>query len=136
MWFLLEQPADVRSRHMSFNRVSTDFRAMAGAKAVGHAGLLAFCGNIAYIGGFHLESILAKVLDPCTATTTGRTFEDFHSRSALGECCHRRTFMLTHWTRDRTRGPLLSLEHVVHRQTRQTAELYGLRDRGLIAPGM
>ena len=46
------------------------------------------------------------------------------------------TFMLTHWTRDRTRGPRLPLEHVVHRQTRQTAELYGLRDRGLIAPGM
>ena len=45
------------------------------------------------------------------------------------------TFMLTHWTRDRTRGPKLPLEYVVHRQTRQTAELYGLRDRGLIAPG-
>jgi N-acyl-D-aspartate/D-glutamate deacylase len=46
------------------------------------------------------------------------------------------TFMLTHWTRDRRRGPTLPLEHVVHRQTRQTAELYGLRDRGLVAPGL
>ena len=46
------------------------------------------------------------------------------------------TFMLTHWTRDRRRGPTLPLEHIVHRQTRQTAELYGLNDRGLIAPGM
>ena len=46
------------------------------------------------------------------------------------------TFMLTHWTRDRSRGPKLPLEHVVHRQTRQTAELYGLGDRGLVAPGM
>ncbi len=46
------------------------------------------------------------------------------------------TFMLTHWTRDRTRGPRLPLEYVVHRQTRQTAELYGLRDRGLLAPGL
>jgi N-acyl-D-aspartate/D-glutamate deacylase len=46
------------------------------------------------------------------------------------------TFMLTHWTRDRRRGPTLPLELVVHRQTRQTAELYGLRDRGLVAPGM
>ncbi len=45
------------------------------------------------------------------------------------------TFMLTHWTRDRTRGPKLPLEHVIHRQTRQTAELYGLGDRGLLAPG-
>ena len=46
------------------------------------------------------------------------------------------TFMLTHWTRDRTRGPMMPLEYVVHRQTRQTAELYGLNDRGLVAPGM
>ena len=46
------------------------------------------------------------------------------------------TFMLTHWTRDRIRGPRLPLEHVVHRQTRQTAELYGLHDRGLIVAGM
>lgn len=45
------------------------------------------------------------------------------------------TFMLTHWTRDRTRGPKLPLEYVIHRQTQQTAHLYGLRDRGLIAPG-
>jgi N-acyl-D-amino-acid deacylase len=45
------------------------------------------------------------------------------------------TFMLTHWVRDRRRGPRLPLEQVVHRQTRQTAELFGLRDRGVIAPG-
>ena len=45
------------------------------------------------------------------------------------------TFMLTHWTRDRTRGPKLPLEYVVHRQTRQTSQLYGLGDRGLVAPG-
>lgn len=45
------------------------------------------------------------------------------------------TFMLTHWTRDRTRGGKLPLEHVVHRQTRATAELFGLHDRGLVAPG-
>ncbi|HEX5946767.1 MAG TPA: amidohydrolase family protein [Acidimicrobiales bacterium] len=46
------------------------------------------------------------------------------------------TFMLTHWARDRRRGPRLPVEHVVHRQTRQTAELYGLGDRGLVAPGL
>jgi N-acyl-D-aspartate/D-glutamate deacylase len=46
------------------------------------------------------------------------------------------TFMLTHWARDRRRGPTLPLEYVVHRQTRQSAELYGLADRGLVAPGM
>ncbi|MFM8529169.1 MAG: N-acyl-D-amino-acid deacylase family protein, partial [Ilumatobacteraceae bacterium] len=46
------------------------------------------------------------------------------------------TFMLTHWARDRRRGPRLPLEFVVHRQTRQTAQFYGLHDRGLVAPGM
>ena len=45
------------------------------------------------------------------------------------------TFMLTHWTRDRTRGPRLPLEYVIHRQTRQTADLFGLGDRGSIAVG-
>jgi len=46
------------------------------------------------------------------------------------------TFMLTHWTRDRTRGPKLPLEHVIRRQTSETAELYGLRDRGVVRPGL
>jgi N-acyl-D-aspartate/D-glutamate deacylase len=45
------------------------------------------------------------------------------------------TFMLTHWARDRTRGDRLPVEAVVHLQTRRTAELYGFRDRGLLAPG-
>ncbi len=45
------------------------------------------------------------------------------------------TSMLTHWARDRRRGERLPLEFVVHKQTRQTAELYGLRDRGLVAEG-
>jgi N-acyl-D-aspartate/D-glutamate deacylase len=46
------------------------------------------------------------------------------------------TYLLTHWTRDRTRGPRLPLEFAVQRYTRAPAELAGLRDRGLIAPGM
>ena len=46
------------------------------------------------------------------------------------------TFMLQFWARDRYRGERMALEWLVHRQTRQTAELYGLHDRGLIAPGL
>lgn len=46
------------------------------------------------------------------------------------------TFMLSFWTRDRTRGPLLDLPYVVHRQTQQTAQFYGLQDRGVLAPGL
>ncbi len=46
------------------------------------------------------------------------------------------TYMLTHWVRDRKRGPTLPLEKVVSMQTRETARLYGLNDRGVLAPGM
>jgi len=45
------------------------------------------------------------------------------------------TFLLTHWVRDRARGARLPLERVVRKMTRDTAELFGLRDRGLLAPG-
>jgi N-acyl-D-aspartate/D-glutamate deacylase len=46
------------------------------------------------------------------------------------------TFMLTHWVRDRTRGPRLPLEKVVKRQTSETADFFGLADRGRLRPGM
>jgi N-acyl-D-amino-acid deacylase len=45
------------------------------------------------------------------------------------------TFMLTHWTRDRTRGERLRLEMMVKKQTSDTAALYGLGDRGSLEPG-
>ena len=45
------------------------------------------------------------------------------------------TFMLTHWARDRKRGPTVSVEHAVHAMTQDTARVYGLLDRGVIAPG-
>jgi N-acyl-D-amino-acid deacylase len=45
------------------------------------------------------------------------------------------TYMLTHWARDRSRGPTLPLELMVQRQTRDTARIYGLEDRGLLRPG-
>ncbi|MBY0332385.1 MAG: amidohydrolase family protein [Acetobacteraceae bacterium] len=46
------------------------------------------------------------------------------------------TFMLTHWVRDRTRGPRLPLEFVVKRMTGETAAFMGLADRGRLAPGL
>jgi len=45
------------------------------------------------------------------------------------------TFLLTHWARDRHRGPRFSLEYVVRKQTLDTATLYGLSDRGVLAVG-
>jgi N-acyl-D-aspartate/D-glutamate deacylase len=46
------------------------------------------------------------------------------------------TSLLSFWARDRTRGPRLPLELAVRKTTRDTAELYGLLDRGVVAPGM
>jgi N-acyl-D-aspartate/D-glutamate deacylase len=45
------------------------------------------------------------------------------------------TYLLTHWTRDRSRGPRLPLELAVARLTGAPADLYGLADRGRIEPG-
>ena len=45
------------------------------------------------------------------------------------------TFMLQHWVRDRKRGGKITLENAVKRQCYETARLYGLDDRGIIAPG-
>ena len=45
------------------------------------------------------------------------------------------TFMLTHWVRDRVRGARIPVEFAVKRMTWDTAELFGLRDRGTLEVG-
>ncbi|MCX8561897.1 amidohydrolase family protein [Mycolicibacterium mucogenicum] len=45
------------------------------------------------------------------------------------------TFLLTHWARDRHRGEKLPLEYVIRKQSHDTAQLYGMSDRGVIAVG-
>jgi N-acyl-D-amino-acid deacylase len=44
------------------------------------------------------------------------------------------TYLLSHWARDRAHGRL-SVEDAVHKMTQATATLYGLGDRGVLAPG-
>ena len=44
------------------------------------------------------------------------------------------TFMLQHWVRDRV-GKRITLENAIMRQCYDTARLYGLNDRGVLAPG-
>ena len=44
------------------------------------------------------------------------------------------TFMLEHWVRDREKGRI-PLAMAIKRQCSDTARLYGLNDRGLVAPG-
>ena len=45
------------------------------------------------------------------------------------------TFILTHWARDRTKGDQMPLEFLVRKLSRDTAEAYGMIDRGLLKPG-
>src|SRR3984885_6270939 len=45
------------------------------------------------------------------------------------------SYMLTHWTRDRTRGAKLPLPWAVKRLTHDSAAAIGLGDRGVVAPG-
>ncbi|MDR3536241.1 MAG: amidohydrolase family protein [Acetobacteraceae bacterium] len=46
------------------------------------------------------------------------------------------SYMLTHWVRDRHRGPKFGLEFVVKRLTSETADFFGFNDRGRLAPGL
>jgi N-acyl-D-aspartate/D-glutamate deacylase len=46
------------------------------------------------------------------------------------------TYVLTHWVRDRSRGPRLPVEDAIRRLTSQPADLYGLTDRGRVAEGL
>ena len=45
------------------------------------------------------------------------------------------TYLLTHWTRDRTRGELLPIEDIIRKQSALTAQTVGLTDRGTLEVG-
>ncbi len=81
---------------------------------------------------FDMDPIYEMLVHP--ATTLGLSDGGAH----CGVICDASTptFMLTHWARDRDRGKKISLESIVAQQTRETANLYGLRDRGLLRRGM
>ena len=46
------------------------------------------------------------------------------------------SFMLSHWGRDRSRGPGLPLPQLVKMQTSETADFFGFRDRGRLIAGL
>jgi N-acyl-D-aspartate/D-glutamate deacylase len=95
----------------------------------GHELLFAPAAN--YVDG-NYDAALAMLRHPHTVVGLG------DGGAHCGSICDGSypTYLLTHWTRDRTRGERLPLEFAVHRYTRAPAELVGLHDRGLIAPGM
>ncbi|MEE4300492.1 MAG: amidohydrolase family protein [Pseudomonadales bacterium] len=78
-----------------------------------------------------LEPSLAMMRNPNTVLGLG------DGGAHLGTICDASfsTHMLTHWTRDRTRGEKLPIETVVKWHTQDTAAAVGLHDRGILAPG-
>ena len=84
-----------------------------------------------YVHG-DLEVVRALVEDP--HTVLGLSDGGAH----CGVICDAslNTTMLTHWVRDRTRGPRMPLEFVVRRQTSDTAAFFGFHDRGRLQPGL
>ncbi len=95
----------------------------------GRAFAIVFFTNYA---GFTLDPVREMQLDPVTVTG----LSDGGAHVSLIFDAVNPTYQLTYWARDRSRGATLPLEHVIHRQTRRNAELFGFADRGLIAPGM
>jgi N-acyl-D-amino-acid deacylase len=80
----------------------------------------------------NLEAVRSMLEHPCSAFGLG------DGGAHCGAICDASmtTYLLTHWARDRSRGDRLELPWVVRKMTHDTAELYGLHDRGVIAPGM
>ena len=80
---------------------------------------------------FSHEPIRQMLLHPASALGLG------DGGAHVGAICDASTttYMLTHWVRDRSRGPRLPLEWVVRKMTADTATLYGLDDRGVLTPG-
>ena len=84
-----------------------------------------------YVTGDH-EPIRAMLGDP--ACLLGLSDGGAHCTSIVDAGMP--TFMLTHWSRDRSRGPKLPVETMIKRQTKETADFFGLTDRGRLAPGL
>ena len=83
-------------------------------------------------GGGSYDGLHDMLLDPMTVQGLG----DGGAHCRIVCDASMTTYLLTHWTRDRTRGPKLTLEWAVRRLTHDPARLYGLHDRGVVAPGM
>lgn len=90
-----------------------------------------YCPVSNYVDG-DLSVTRELLLDP--ATLSGLSDGGAHCGSVVDASMP--TYLLTHWARDRTRGPGLPLEMVVKSQTADTADFFGLTDRGRLAPGL
>ncbi len=82
-------------------------------------------------GNFSYDGLYEMLADPATVQGLG----DGGAHCSMVCDASMTTYLLTHWVRDRWRGPRLGLEAAVRRLTADPARLYGLGDRGVLAPG-
>lgn len=94
----------------------------------GRALMMAGINNYA---GSGLDGVYDMITHP--ASVLGLSDAGAHCNLLIDAC--QPTMLLTHWVRDRVRGPRLSLESAVRMQTHETASLYGLGDRGTLEFG-
>ncbi len=80
---------------------------------------------------YDLEPVRQMLLHPRTAFGLG------DGGAHCGAICDASmtTSLLEHWVKRRTRGPRLPIQTAVRKMTADTAELYGLGDRGVLVPG-
>ena len=90
-----------------------------------------YCPVSNYVSG-DLGTTREMLLDP--ATLSGLSDGGAHCGSVVDASMP--TYLLTHWARDRKRGPRLPLEMMVKAQTAETADFFGFTDRGRLAPGL
>ena len=97
----------------------------------GDGGRMLFYPVTNYVHGDH-GVVHDMIADPATLLGLG------DGGAHCGQICDSSlpTYMLTHWARDRHRGPKFPLEFVVKRLTSETADYFDFKDRGRIAPGM
>jgi N-acyl-D-aspartate/D-glutamate deacylase len=82
-------------------------------------------------GGGSYDGLHDMLMDPMTVQGLG----DGGAHVRIVCDASMTTYLLSHWVRDRTRGPRIPLEWAVRRLTQDPARLYGLDDRGIITPG-
>jgi N-acyl-D-aspartate/D-glutamate deacylase len=79
-----------------------------------------------------LDSLHERLLRPGTVLSLG----DGGAHCRLISDASVFTYMLSYWARDRTKGPRLTVERAVQLMTSDSAALYRLADRGVLAPGL
>ena len=96
-----------------------------------HGGKAAFYQPFANYAAGDLNAVLEMIKNPYVVPGLG------DGGAHYGVICDASysSFLLAHWTRDRSRGERMSLPEVVKALARDTAQMIGLEDRGLLAPG-